>query len=261
MAFARRSPASVAKSQSSGACDIAEQDLKQAESVAARGFISRRDVQLRETTALARQQQLAQLEQTLGAKSAELRAAHRSIDQASRTAEAQAAGLQSTRAELSQRIAEVSGSQGYVLLSPVDGTVTALVARIGQTVAPDQPLMSIVPSGAHLRVELQVPTRGRRLPRPRPGGAARGRRLPLSELRHGPGADRPDLVGRGAARRADGGTVPVYLVTAELAEPWTGAFGRRQPLLPGMTLSARIVTERQSLLRWLFEPLFAVGRR
>ena len=55
--------------------------------------------------------------------------------------------------------------------------------------------------------------------------------------------------------------VPVYLVTAELAEPFVRAFGRRQPLLPGMTLSARIVAERQSLLHWLFEPLFAVGGR
>ena len=60
---------------------------------------------------------------------------------------------------------------------------------------------------------------------------------------------------------ADGNTVPVYLVTAELDEPFVTAFGRRQPLLPGMTLSARIVTERQSLLQWLFQPLFAVGRR
>jgi membrane fusion protein len=39
------------------------------------------------------------------------------------------------------------------------------------------------------------------------------------------------------------------------------AFGRDEPLVSGMTLSARIVTEKQSLLEWLFEPLFAVQRR
>jgi membrane fusion protein len=32
-------------------------------------------------------------------------------------------------------------------------------------------------------------------------------------------------------------------------------------LLSGMTLSARITTRKQSLLEWLFEPLYAVGRR
>jgi membrane fusion protein len=63
--------------------------------------------------------------------------------------------------------------------------------------------------------------------------------------------------------RSDGGegSVPVYLVTTELAQPWVVAFGRRQPLLPGMTLTARIVTEKQSLLQWLFQPLFAVRNR
>jgi membrane fusion protein len=54
---------------------------------------------------------------------------------------------------------------------------------------------------------------------------------------------------------------PTYLVSVELQEPWVRAFGRRQPLLPGMTLTARIVTERQSLLEWLFQPVFAVRNR
>jgi membrane fusion protein len=39
------------------------------------------------------------------------------------------------------------------------------------------------------------------------------------------------------------------------------AFGRNEALIPGMTLSARIVTEKQSLLEWLFEPLYAVRQR
>jgi membrane fusion protein len=39
------------------------------------------------------------------------------------------------------------------------------------------------------------------------------------------------------------------------------AFGRYQPLQPGMTLTARIVTEKRSLLRWLFEPIYAVRNR
>ena len=66
---------------------------------------------------------------------------------------------------------------------------------------------------------------------------------------------------RSRAPTADGAVVPVYLVTAELDEPCVTAFGRRQQLLPGMTLTARIVTEQQSLLEWLFEPLFAVRGR
>jgi membrane fusion protein len=50
-------------------------------------------------------------------------------------------------------------------------------------------------------------------------------------------------------------------VTVELEQPSVAAYGRREPLVSGMTLTARIVTEKQSLLQWLFEPLFAVQRR
>ena len=34
-----------------------------------------------------------------------------------------------------------------------------------------------------------------------------------------------------------------------------------EELVPGMSLTARIVTENQSLIEWLFEPLFAVRNR
>ena len=39
------------------------------------------------------------------------------------------------------------------------------------------------------------------------------------------------------------------------------AYGRRYPLSTGMSLTARIVAEDQSLLQWLFEPLYAVRNR
>jgi membrane fusion protein len=62
-------------------------------------------------------------------------------------------------------------------------------------------------------------------------------------------------------RGPNGEAVPVYPVTVELDRPYVIAFGRREPLVAGMSLTARIVTEKQSLLEWLFEPLFAVRRR
>jgi membrane fusion protein len=59
----------------------------------------------------------------------------------------------------------------------------------------------------------------------------------------------------------NGTALPVYPVVVELLQTNVEAFGQRQPLVSGMTLSARIVTERQTLIEWLFEPLFAVRRR
>ena len=59
----------------------------------------------------------------------------------------------------------------------------------------------------------------------------------------------------------NGTVVSVYPVTVVLTQTRVAAYGRLESLVSGMTLTARIVTEKQTLLEWLFEPLFAVRRR
>ena len=241
--------------------EVAAGEFEEMQGVAANGFISRRDLNQRESALIVRRQQLAQLDQARAAKVAESAQLQRAIAQTGVSARSQAAGVQSSRAALVQRRVEAESAQGYVLTAPVDGIVTALTARLGQPADPQQPLMVVMPADARPRAELYVPTR------------AAGFLAPGQEVRLAIDAFPYQSFGTVQARivrissvaipRAgpDGAAVPVYLVTAELAEPGVRAFGRRHPLLPGMTLSARIVTERQSLLHWLFEPLFAVGGR
>jgi membrane fusion protein len=241
--------------------EVAAGEFQEMQSVAANGFISRRDLNQRESALILRRQQLAQLDQTRASKVAESAQMRRAIAEAGVSARSQAASVQSSRAALVQRRVEAESAQGYVLTAPVDGIVTALTARLGQPADTTQPLMVVMPADARPRAELYVPTR------------AAGFLAPGQEVRLAIDAFPYQSFGTVQARivqissvaipRAgpDGATIPVYLVTAELAEPGVRAFGRRQPLLPGMTLSARIVTQRQSLLHWLFEPLFAIGRR
>lgn len=241
--------------------DVAAGEYQDVKGVAGKGFISRRDLEAREGALIARRQQLSQLEQARAAKSADLAATRRAIAQAAAAAEAQAAGVQSERAELVQRLAEVETAQGYALTAPVDGTVTAVTARIGQPIGPQQPLMVVMPANGTPRAELYVPTSAA-------GFLAVGQEVRLAVdafpyQRFGTVQARIVQISSVAVPRTlpEGGAIPVYLVTAELREPWVMAFGRRQPLLPGMTFTARIVTRRQSLFEWLFEPLFAVGNR
>jgi membrane fusion protein len=241
--------------------EVAEREFRDAQGVAGNGFISRRDLESREAALIGRRQQLSQLEQARAAKTASLAEAQRAVAQAGATAEAQAAGVQSSRAQLAQRLAEVETSRGYTLTSPVDGTVTAMTARLGQPANAQQPLMVVMPSEAITRVELYVPTSAA-------GFLAPGQEVRLAidafpYQRFGTVKGRIAQISSVAIPQAtaEGAAVPVYLVTVDLAEPTVRAFGRKQPLLPGMTLSARIVTEKRSLFEWLFEPLFAVGGR
>lgn len=241
--------------------EVAQNEFDEVQGIATKGFISRRDLESREAALIARRQQLSQLEQARAAKTASLAEARRSIAQAGATAQAQAAGVQSNRAALAQQLAQAESAQGYTLTSPIAGTVTAITARLGQPASVQAPLMIVMPANATPRAELYIPTSAA-------GFLQIGQDVRLAVdafpyQRFGTVDARITQISSVAVPRAtpDGGAVPVYLVTAEIVDPSVMAFGRKQPLLPGMTFSARIVTQKQSLFEWLFEPLFAVSGR
>lgn len=162
----------------------AQRDFDRARTIAARGFISGRDLQVREETLLARQQALAQIEQSLIAKRAAVAENERSAVQLSAQARAQAASLSATRAQVAQQAASAAGARSYVLRAPVAGRVTALTGRIGQPVSPQGQLMAIVPTGAKLSADGGAQRR-HRLCQARPAGAAGRRCLSLPALRDG----------------------------------------------------------------------------
>jgi membrane fusion protein len=54
---------------------------------------------------------------------------------------------------------------------------------------------------------------------------------------------------------------PVFRVRVSLAAEEIMAYGQSHPLQPGMLLTAEVVLDRQNLLRWLFDPLYAVSRK
>jgi membrane fusion protein len=239
---------------------LAENQFKDAQSIAAKGFISRRDLDERQATVLGRRQQLAQLRQARSAKLTSIADARRSIAEASANARAQAVSVQSQRTQLDQQMAQFDAAKGYALTSPVSGTVTALTARMGQPASQAQQLMVVVPDGGRTRVELYVPTSAA-------GFLKKGQEVRLAvdafpyQTFGTVDARISDISSTVIAKQTDKGAVPVYLVTAELARNSVEAFGNARPLVPGMSLTARIVTRRQSLFEWLFEPLFAVSRR
>jgi membrane fusion protein len=240
--------------------DAAIKDVAEVQSVAARGFISRRDIAARQATVLSRRQQLAQLEQVRASKRSDLAAAEHAMAESSTTADAQIASAQSNRAALATQRAQADLARGYVVTAPVEGVVTALSARLGQPATSARELMTIVPSHALPRIELYLPTAAAGFVRP-----GQDVRLAIDAFPYQQFGTVPARVATVSAatvsRQGPSGAFPVYLVTATVPHPWIKAFGRQHALAPGMTLTARIVTEKRSLLRWLFEPIFAVRNR
>lgn len=240
--------------------EVSAGEFREAERVAQSGFISRRDLNGREATLVERRQHLAQLEQNRASKRAEITQLERGMAQADAQARAQNAALQSTRAALAEHRAEAEAADSYVLASPVDGTVTAVTARPGSAAMVDQPLMAVIPDNSRPQAQFYVPTHAA-------GFLARGQEVHIAidafpSQRFGTVPARIVQISSAAMPRTtpQGETLAAFLVTAELERPFVNAFGQRRALLPGMTLSAQIVVERQSLFQWLFAPLFANAR-
>ena len=239
----------------------AQKDLDRARSIADRGFISGRDLQVREETLLARQQGLSQIEQALAAKRAALAENERSKGQILAQARAQTASLSATRAQVAQQAASATGARFYVLRAPVAGRVTALTARVGQPASPQGQLMAIVPAGAKLHAELAVPSAA--IGFVKPGQQVRLAIDAFPYQRFGTVTGKVQTVSASAvnAQGPNGATIAVYPVTVAIDKTSVSAYGRNEALVSGMTLNARIVTDKQSLLEYLFEPLFAVRQR
>lgn len=56
-------------------------------------------------------------------------------------------------------------------------------------------------------------------------------------------------------------TEPVFRVQVRLARDYVAAYGQRVPLQAGMQLTADVIVDRRTLFEWLFDPLYAAGRR
>jgi membrane fusion protein len=239
---------------------LADNQFKQYQGIAEKGFISRHDLDAQQVTLLSRKQQLEQLRQSRAAKIASLADARRSIAESASTAQAQSVAVQAQRTQLAQQTAQFDAVKGYALTSPVAGRVTALTARTGAPASQGEALMVIVPAGGRTRVELYVPTSAAGFLRSGQDVRLAVDAFPYEQF--GTVDARITYIANApVARQTVAGVIPTYLVNAELTDPFVRAFGRKQPLVAGMTLAARIITRRQTLLEWLFQPLFAVARR
>jgi membrane fusion protein len=153
-----------------------------------------------------------------------------------------------------------------LLKAPVAGTVTSLTAGVGQTVSPNAALAAIVPAASPMEAVLYVPSTAMGFIREGQSVRVAYDAFPFQRFGQYHGvvstvsqtdvalpansqqAQQPD-------RRA------VFMVRVALDSPSVKAYGTQIPLRPGHTLTADIEIDSRSLLRWMFDPLFAFSGR
>lgn len=244
---------------------LARAEIQRAETIAAQGFLPRRELELRQASALAVEQEEAQLagtalsyEREIGEVTARL--AVISIDQDAKEADAASA-----RASLEQQRTQVETQSTYVVVASVDGRVAALPVRRGQSVPAGAAVAVVTAGAAPLEAELYAPSRAS-------GFIQEGQEVRLMYQafpyqKFGAGAGRVTSVSRTVLAPAEvaipGLQVqePVFRVRVKLSRDHVAAYGRAMALQPGMLLTADIVIDRRSLLEWLLDPIYAAGKR
>lgn len=233
--------------------DSAAAQLEQIQGLARTGFVSGRDLQARKDVVLSREQQLAELSQTRAARLSDLARDRQQAAQSNAESRAQIADLNIGRFDLDQRLTQAQASSAYVLKAPVSGIATAIDVLPGDHVAAERKLMSIVPARYRWEVQLDVPAA-------KAGLLHVGQKAEIS-IDAFPYARFGGVSGSISAISAAPVTsqAAVYRVKVRMAERSLEPFSRAGSIRPGMGVTARIVTSRQSLLRWLVTP--AAGQR
>jgi membrane fusion protein len=245
--------------------DSARQELSRGEEIAARGLLTRRDLEARRQAALSAEQDLAGQRRQIATIERELadidaRMAAITIEKETTNAESRSA-----EASLEQRIIDAESRRVQLVLAPIAGRVAALPVAAGQPVALGATVAVIVPQGARLEAELLAPTRAvgfvragqevslmlQAFPHQR-FGTVKGTVRTMSNTVLGP----TEISIPGLSIQE-----PVFRVRVALPRDVIQAYGETVPLQPGMLLSADIVFDRRSLIQWLFDPLFAVAQR
>jgi membrane fusion protein len=171
------------------------------------------------------------------------------------------AELERVLASSELEIVENDARRAAIVTAPQPGTVTGLVADVGQPAPLGTVLARIVPSEAVLVAELLAPSRAVGFVAAGDEVRLRYAAFPYQKFGHSRGT----VVAVSATTVAGGDSTrdgePLYRVAVALASQTVTAYGAPRRLLPGMAVEADVLLERRRLFEWVLEPLYALAER
>lgn len=234
--------------------EIRERQAGRARQLLRRALLAAADTDALEAQLLLQQESLAEAvlaEQQAGNALLQLRQQHEERLNQSRQLQQR---LLVELSQLDQQIVQQKAEQVNVVVAPVAGFVTSLPAKSGMTVRAQQPLVTLLPAAATLRLELQVPSQSMGFVQEGQGVTLRLDAFPYQKF----GVQQARIAGvPGTPEEGESGR-PFYRILATLDRQSITAYGDEQPLRPGMVASADIRVDERSLLEWLLEPLYSI---
>ncbi|KQW02929.1 hypothetical protein ASC87_00850 [Rhizobacter sp. Root1221] len=243
---------------------IAAQSLQRQADLVAAGFVADAALEAKRNDVLEARRQLAGLQRDITVLQRDIAAAPIEVAAGALKQANHSAAIDRQISEVDEQLSQTDSRRMVVLRAPVDGTVTTVLADVGQAVTPGTTLLSILPQGAQLQARLLVPTRAAGFLRPHQEVALRYPAFAYQRFGHHIG----DVVeiSRSVVRPQEANLPvamdePVYVVTVSLRQQAVRAYGREFPLQPDMTVDADVHLERRRLLDWVLDPVQSVTGR
>ncbi len=244
---------------------LAQKQAAAAEQLAAKGTLSARDLEQRQSAVLAIELELSGLRRQSAAIQREIADGKARLDSIPIEIEAAKADFGFRRSE-HQRADQRRGKPSCRVRDRADGRQDRRFAIVDRPAGDGGATLAVLtPADGKLEAELLAPSRAI-------GFIKEGQEVHL-QLQAFPYQRFGTLAGK---VKSVSGTVlgpadvsipglqvhePVFRVRVSLTSEEIVAYGQHHSLQPGMLLTAEVVLDRQSLLRWLFDPLYAVSRK
>lgn len=162
--------------------------------------------------------------------------------------------------ELRNQKTRLQHDQRSVITAPNAGVVSGILPKQGHFMNAGNIALSILPDGAELEAVVYVPTRAISFIDIGQEVRLRFHAFPFERfgVHHGHVKEVSQTVLLPDEIPDMQITEPSYRVRIGLSEQQIHAYNRELPLRSGMTLDGDIITERRSLLQWLFDPIYSI---
>jgi len=244
---------------------MARAEVERARPIAERGFLPGRELEARRSAALQAEQTLSEMRTAVLAGERQIKETQSRLRAIPNELRAARAAAERERASLNQEAVMSEVQATYQVVASVAGRIGALTVSQGQSIPPGASIGVLTPPGGGLVAELYAPSRAagfieegqevRIMYRAFPFqkfGTGKGRVVSVSDTVIAPS----DVPIQGLRLEES-----VFRIRVQLKESHVNAYGRQMPLQPGMLVDADVIADRRTLVEWLFDPLYAAGRR
>lgn len=165
-------------------------------------------------------------------------------------------------AMLEQEQVETEARSVLAVNAPVAGLVATQLVKPGQAVQAGQPILSVLPGDGELEAELQVPSRAIGFVEPGDTVLLRYQAYPYQKfgyhVGHVASISRNAIVASETSSDKRSASDPYYRLVVRLQRQTVAAYGKQEPLKPGMLLEASLLGDRRRLFEWALEPLYSL---